>query len=400
MRVAAELDALGLHGAARAFEVCGQTVAAPCGACGEQYAAAELHATCGLRACPYCARRNSRARGERVTRAVHRVPALTEAARPEVLSRLKREHDEAARAVWFHAARWSRAVERARETDHPEAHELAARHEARAVAAEARRVALAWHAKRAAAKGWGWRLVTLSPQWRPADPRELTPKGLARRIADVFDRWSKVWADLSCGGLASAFVSIECSEKGHVHLHALVYSPFASKGFLRTRAGCFVDVRAVDGNAAVREAVKYTVKSVSPLSHRWIAGGKAHVIHPALAAAWIAATHHEQLGRVLGLVRGECDDDEAAQSPPGPPSSPPVCRCCKAPVLAAMYPVPRDVLARALGSEWAKVLSITRGPTGPAFVAAPVSAPVVARVTREARYAPAAQIRLVLETRV
>lgn len=399
-RVAAELDALGLHGAARAWETCGQTVAAPCGACGEEYAVAELHATCGLRACPYCARRNSRSRAERVTRAVRVVPEITERERPDALARLEREAEDSLRLAWVHAFRWEKAYERACKRDHPEVHELAERHKARAWAAEGRRVQAEWHAGRVRDPRWGWRLITIAPQWSPADPREVAPKGLARRVKEVLDRWDDVWAAVSCGGLASAFLSVESSAKGHVHLHALVYSPFVTNRYLSRLAGCFVDVRAVDGERAVREAIKYTVKSVSPLSHRWIGGGKAHVIHPGLAAAWIAATHHVQLGRVVGLVRGLCADDEAADAPDPTPAEPSVrkCRCCDAVVTAALLPVPRDVLARALGCAWAYVLSISRGPAhdGPAadvsrFVARVASSEIRTRV---ARFAPSKQIAL------
>jgi hypothetical protein len=173
--------------------------------------------------------------------------------------------------------------------------------------------------------GFGWKLVTISPRWRPTSEDELSVAGLGRRLDDVTARVARVWHEvLSVGGLAAATSSVELSDGGHVHAHVLYYGPYLVKKHLTKVAGCHVDVRSVEphekGDAAwswesrdgafragdtvrdaVVEAVKYCVKLPSE-THAWLSGEARRVIHPSLVARWMVACRSRQLVRHYGVM--------------------------------------------------------------------------------------------------
>jgi len=173
--------------------------------------------------------------------------------------------------------------------------------------------------------GFGWKLVTISPRWRPTSEDELSVAGLGRRLDDVTARVARVWHEvLSVGGLAAATSSVELSDGGHVHAHVLYYGPYLVKKRLTKVAGCHVDVRSVEphekGDAAwswesrdgafragdtvrdaVVEAVKYCVKLPSE-THAWLSGEARRVIHPSLVARWMIACRSRQLVRHYGVM--------------------------------------------------------------------------------------------------
>jgi hypothetical protein len=222
----------------------------------------------------------------------------------------------------------------------------------------------------ASARGrWGWRLVTVSPRWTPTSEADLTPHGLGQRVEMVQDAFRRLWDDaLSAGGLAAATLSVELSDRGHVHGHALVYGPWLEPSHLSRVARCMVDVRkvrpkfkddfSVDYSSArpvveddfavgatvrdaVVEAVKYAVKLPAE-SHQWLSGKARRVVHPALAARWTLACRSRQLVTHYGIMRDAIRAAEAMEEPDAdaPPARDLVpCRHCKEPLdLAALEP--------------------------------------------------------------
>lgn len=355
-----ELEEMGRTMLAERVNLCGRWAAVwDCLACGEQNARAVVLLSCGSRACAHCSRELARDRVARLSDAMGRVASIVDARREGVVLELEQREAIAARA----AAHWDRLASRARNSSSlarmVRAHERA----------NARRSLAAWQRRHAAAGRWGWRMVTVSPQWRPWDPSELTVKGLQRRRDAVLRRWRAIWDRIETAGLAGAIVSVELSSGGHVHLHALVYSGWLSKKLLRTLAGCYVDVREVRARPvdvakygpgaaaarAMREAVKYAIKAPSPTRRQWIAGQRYAVTHPRLVARWTVANYGAQLGRVFGVARDAIAAHEALEAPSSSPPQPaPLeCVCCRAPLRHAPRTIAVRDLARALDPwEW------------------------------------------------
>ena len=354
-----ELEAMGRAGLAERVNLCGRWAAVwDCLACGEQNARAIVLLSCGSRACAHCSRELARERVSRLTGALARVQSIVDARRAGVVRELEQRAAIADRA----AAHWDRLADRA-QTSSSLARMARAYDRARARGSLAR-----WQRRHAAATRWGWRMVTVSPAWRPWDPSELTVEGLRRRRDRVLEQWRSIWDRLDTAGLAGAIVSVELSSGGHVHLHALVYSGWLNKRYLRSLAGgAYVDVREVrarpvdvarhgPGAAAARalkEAVKYAIKAPSPSRREWIAGQRYAVTHPRLVARWTIANHGTQLGRVYGVARDAIAAEEALEAPSSspPPVAPLACPCCKAPLSHAPRTASVRDLARAL-SKW------------------------------------------------
>ena len=328
--VARELEALHAPDAASSLRACGSWVSVyRCAVHGD--VTREVQASCGKRVCPWCSRVQAQRAGERVTSAAQRVSGYV-AARAGGVYRVEAsfaadEADKAAR----HYARGERAAQQGR-------HDVAARHRARgdAAAKRAARHRLSAHqarrcagialpskpskrtrrerigSRRVVGGAWSWKLVTIAPPWRPDLASEYSPEGLGMRVEDVFARVGRAWDDvLSVGGLASLTTRCELSDGGHVHAHALYFGPHISREAMARAMGCHVWVSRVELGAdgrpdlegAVREAVKYALKSPSPLRAQWIAGGDARVAHPRLAAAWVVGTRDVHLLRHRGVIR-------------------------------------------------------------------------------------------------
>lgn len=149
-----------------------------------------------------------------------------------------------------------------------------------------------------------WRFLTLTSRWDPSDPEQVTVQSLRSRVCDLFRRWSCVWTALRdhCGAIA-AYVSCELSDRGHIHLHAVVLSQWIDRGWLAGLWGAFVDVREARRNSA-KELAKYATKSHSPADTQWVAGRHRRLIHPRLAARFEAATVGAHLRRSYGELRG------------------------------------------------------------------------------------------------
>lgn len=297
--VADALASQGYGSLASRMRACGtRSTVRTCNACGDPAASVMVHAGCNLRACPWCARRESRERARLVKGAAERVPGYVGLRRESHLAEL------AARVEKLDASRASsRRAER-----------LA-------------RLRRAQHATRASAPGragWGWKLITISPQWDPTSPDGYTVAGLRARLDDVRSRWRALWSEgLSVEGLAGAYVRVELSARGHVHLHALYYGPWQSRRWLATVAGCFVDVRVVD-EGGLREAVKYAVKAPTPTRAAFIGGESNTTLQPLLAARWVIASRSKRLAEPYGLMRdamraaevcGAAEEDERAPEP-------------------------------------------------------------------------------------
>lgn len=232
MGVASELEAIGLRDRAARLRDCGvKSLTYRC-TCGTRHV--HVPATCGLRVCPWCARRDSAERADRLACAV------------------------------------------------------------RLLAKEYPRLR--------------WRFLTLTARWDPSDENSCSVAGLRDRVSDLWRRWRVVWKALRdhCRA-AGAEVACEISDRGHVHLHALVLCRWIDPGWLSGVWGDYVDVRELRGG--VREASKYVLKAPSPANLQWISGRHRKAIHWRLAARWEAATVGQHLRRCYGALRGLLDGE-------------------------------------------------------------------------------------------
>jgi hypothetical protein len=183
---------------------------------------------------------------------------------------------------------------------------------------------------------WTWKMITISPQWAPDDPRAYTVQGLRERLDDVVARWRRLWAEgLGVQGLASAYLRVELSAHGHVHAHILYFGPWWSQKWLCETTGCHVWIEKVDDTAsAIREATKYALKSPTP-GAAWISGAPRYAAHPELAARWQVATRRRRLVESYGVMRLAVRMEELAQGgslvedsvPPEPPPAPRCASC-------------------------------------------------------------------------
>jgi hypothetical protein len=194
-------------------------------------------------------------------------------------------------------------------------------------------------------------MVTISPAWDPSDPVAYRVGGLRGRIEHVKAAWRRIWELCRAPG-AAAYVSVECSAGGHVHLPAIIYGAFRARAALARAAGCFVDVREAHGHS-VREAIKYALKAPAPRG-AWLAGESRETPHPALAAAWTVASRGRRLVEPFGLMRdalAAVDACEGGEGEGGEPAKrePPRCASCGSLELDAGRPaLLRDVARECL----------------------------------------------------
>ncbi len=301
------LERLGQRWRAQSLRTCGRTASVyPCKHCGDPLGLVVRRLHCGSRACPDCARAAAARRVRELAQAVEHVAPTVAARAPAQLVAEQR----AELAALDRAAYWTHE-DRAH-------HKRAGEHAARAYrdAADAR-----WRAGRVreAMRGaWGWKLVTIAPQWDPSDPREVSPAGLRRRGRELLDALGRVLARrYGVGGLAAWSVSAESSEGGHVHAHALSFGPWLhTEAFAREVAhelgrAVYVDARKarsrdgrVDARSAAREALKYALKGPSPRRSSWVTGrARGRVPAPELSAALVVGWRGLQTVRHYGTAR-------------------------------------------------------------------------------------------------
>lgn len=336
------LTRLGYGDVAGRLRRCG-TVAQTrdCHGCGTAHAVSLVPVGCDVRGCPWCERRAAAETVAELLGAIDRAPDFVSTQRPHTV----------------------RAID-------AELAELAAQR--RATARRDARITDLRRARAMATARWGWRLVTISPRWRPWEPREFSPESIRARVRDVRARWARVWrwggvraegerlVDLPDAmrravsqGLAFAHVRVECSARGHVHLHALVYGPWWSQRTLAREAGCMVDVRAIVDRGGIVEAAKYSLKTPSARG-AWVAGERARAAHPELAARWIVGTRSLRLSEAYGTARGAMAAAAACDTVDAEHESPVLSTCpkCGGTSLSEWRDVRTVDLARALGAEW------------------------------------------------
>lgn len=333
--VADELASLGWGSVGGELLRCGTMAAAwPCENCGDPVASVDVDTSCDVRCCPWCQRKLADERRDELFDEVTRVPDLVRAARARVTAEARaelegHELDERRRVGAICEGKGGRRALRGQQRVAGAAKVL------RRELAALRRT------------DWGWKLVTLSPPWRPWDVAEYSVRGLVRRLEAVTAAWRRVWkSGLSCHGLAAAYWRVELSAHGHVHLHALVFCPWWSQRDIARKAGMMADVRAIRAKdsgretsvdealrAAVREVAKYAVKAPT-LRGDVVAGGDAKGwIQPKLAAHWTIATRHRQLVGRAGLMREAAEAREACTE--APETRPRACASCGCLIVSA-----------------------------------------------------------------
>jgi hypothetical protein len=305
-QTAEALERLGAPHRAASLRRCGRVaVVYACDTCGDPMGAVVRPLSCGLRACPDCARLLAADRVRALGAGVDGVAGATRAR--AVVAQLAAARAELA------------ALERVRHwTEVAPGHRRAAelRDKAARDVGDARWVAA--RLRELLRGAWGWRLVTISPAWHPEDPAETTPTGLRRRAEALHRAVGELYARRwGCGGLASWSVAVEVSAGGHVHAHALVFGPwmhparYAAEVSAELGRGVYVDVRRarakgadVDARSAAREALKYALKGPSPRRAGWVLGeSRAEVPSPQLAAAITLGLQRLQLVRHRGPIR-------------------------------------------------------------------------------------------------
>lgn len=327
----ATADALAAKGygtLARSLLQCGTLAdVRSCRACGDAAASVEVNAGCGSRACPWCARREAHERSELVAAAAERVAGYA------ALDARRRRPELAAELEALEAPGRRKTAKRDRRR------------------ASIRRALHALGGQ--GVERWGWKLVTIAPKWDPAAAWSYGVEGLRARLEDVQAKWRELWrAGLDVEGLAGAYARVENSITGHVHLHALYFGPWFSDRWAATVAGCFVDVRAVKARelaAAVKEAVKYTLKSPSPLRGAWVAGAHYRTPHPELAASWVLATRHRRTVEAYGVFRRALSAELATQPDGSAMEKPRACSSCGSCELSDARKERVAELARVLG---------------------------------------------------
>ncbi len=361
--VAAQLEVLLRPEHARALRQCGETAAVVECSCGDRYASVDVLVGCGLRVCPWCATRTAAAARARGLRAMAALPGVMRREHAAALAAVRAETRKHAAAV----AHWKDKRLDALKAQRSQAVDYFTRQLAAAMGR--RRAARRVEAEVAAVHRWRWRLVTVSPQWAPADPEAVTVAGLRDRSAEAWEAAKRVWGVVGAGGHAAAVAHLECSDGGHVHVHALVFGPWRDKAELASAAGCFVDVREAD-DGAVAEALKYALKGPG-LRSEWVAGAGRRVASPRLAAAWQVACEGAQLVRRYGPMRDA--DREASTAAPSSgaradaadqldadaaPSQGRCCASCGASLAGVVPRVERTAdVARALGPRWTRAPS-------------------------------------------
>lgn len=348
--VADELATLGWGSLGGELLRCGTMAAAwSCDGCGDPVASVDVDTSCDVRCCPWCQRRLADERRDELFDEVTRVPDLVRAARARVTAEARAELedielDEKRRVGAICEGKGGRRALRGQQR----------------VAGRAKVLRRELAALRR--NDWGWKLVTLSPAWRPWDVAEYSVRGLVRRLEAVTAAWRRVWkGGLSCHGLAAAYWRVELSAHGHVHLHALVFCPWWSQRDIARKAGMMADIRAIRAKdagretsvdealrAAVREVAKYAVKAPT-LRGDVVAGGDAKGwIQPKLAAHWTIATRHRQLVGRAGLMREAAEAREACTE--APEHRPRACASCGALLASA----PRVMASAKVAGELVK----------------------------------------------
>lgn len=322
---------LGYGSVARRLMVCGTTADVhTCEACCDPHACVIVRAGCDVRGCPWCARRRAAEESARVCGAAERVAGYVSARAPARLAQLATE-----RAALEAPGR---------------------RRTARAVARLAQVKRAAGSITRRA--GWGWKLLTISPRWSPSSVWDYSVGGLRARLDDLRARWAALWgAGLDCGGLAGAYLRVELSAGGHIHAHVLYYGPYLQRRWASGVAGCFVDIKAINGDElrrGVRETVKYVLKSPSPLRAWWIAGARNRTPHVRLAGAWIVATRGRRLAEPYGVMRDALTAHDACGDGASTSQKTAVraCASCGSESISDARREATAVVARALRHRW------------------------------------------------
>lgn len=343
---------LGYADLATRLRRCGSVASVwECPSCGDCDAHVQVRASCDSRVCPFCARVAARERASLVTGAMARVNELTAGEVATARARYERVTDDlvARGRVWG-----SRRGDRAASVRATLAREAAI--------AQRARMGLRDHERMA----WSWKMITVSPPWTPDDPVAYTVGGLRARLDDLHERWSRLWREgLAVLGAASAYVRVELSAAGHVHLHVLYFGPWWSQSWLVKQAECHVWIERVDDTAsAIREATKYALKSPTP-GAGWITSAR-HAPHPELAARWQIATRNRRLCESYGVMRRAVALETLARGgtpvtdvPPAPPPAPRCASCGHE--LDGVEPRAESTaaVARRLGAKWSERGSVS-----------------------------------------
>jgi hypothetical protein len=338
--VTKELRSLREFKLADRIDSCGRSAySTKCVDCGADPAKIILFTGCDARACPMCARRAA----EETIRTMSEAVDIFEEQRGDRVTRtLLKLETRRARAV----KRRDRCRGKLYQIDRgPNGYVLLAAHYA------ARAEWKKWSTRAASAAGristlrrsvrgdaWSWKWLTLGMRWDVMDEANYAALGIRSRLVELQTRLRLLAKALSFEGCAGSVASFEISPKGHVHVHLLTYGPWRDPNWLNkqvfgdswraddrerlgtVRIGKVVDranaeLRARDprfpdivpspirsAKEALREIIKYSFKSPTPLRVEWLAGERAQVTHPKLVAAWQVGAKGRQLRRCYGAM--------------------------------------------------------------------------------------------------
>lgn len=177
-----------------------------------------------------------------------------------------------------------------------------------------------------------WQNVTVTIQYDPEDEKDLEATALRSRVLLAGRVSRETWEKVLKKRGAAMLRSIECSKRGHVHLHLIYFGPAIPKAKLERAAKAvdcrvgFCDVQALDCDPAPKDqrvkskdprgskkavvaASKYASKGLESgrggNDESWLAGDRtARVVDPILAARWEIASYKLKLVQKYGALRG------------------------------------------------------------------------------------------------
>lgn len=163
--------------------------------------------------------------------------------------------------------------------------------------------------------GWSrrrFRLVTVTARYDTK--ADMSADDMRKRCKALIAGWRDMWTGIrAADDSAGAFRSIEVAGTGNIHMHILHYGQYLERDALReAAAGAMkvpvddigIDIRSCNNAAdAAREALKYTAKGPGIRTPGWLAGRRAWVTHPVLAARWMMGTQGIRLSERYGCFR-------------------------------------------------------------------------------------------------
>lgn len=203
------------------------------------------------------------------------------------------------------------------------------------------------------------RFVTMTAQYDPSDPNDLTSEALGARLDGILEAFRTILAVVRDNAkrpeLIGAAIAFELAGVGNVHAHLLWFGPYIDYDkWLEWGCEPYIDlkgreyrgwpglgerrkIKLVRDMQIVREIMKYPLKSPGSgkRAAQWIGGRERRwVINPVLAARWEVATLRRRLIESWGTFRKIINPATAKPTEDLDPPKPCVCGCAHSHVVS------------------------------------------------------------------